>query len=199
MDPELVTFYENHVKVTLQQSIAIASSNEGNSQWFSEHKKRLTASKARSQYSYYANPNANWDKRYKELYHSTFTGNEDTLWGLRCEDLAREAYEDIFNCKVLQSGLLVRSELPWLGASLDDIVVDNNKRFLRNIEIKILKEGLRITASELVEMEAIKTLDKHGQLKKATDHYAQIQIGMLLSGINECDYLLYSEIGKDFV
>lgn len=199
LDPELIRFYENHIEVTLQQSIEIANSNQGNSQWFSERKKRLTASKARSQYSYYANPNANWDKRYKELYHSTFTGNEDTLRGLRCEDPAREIYEDMFKCQVVQSGLLVRPELPWLAASLDGIVVDNNGRFLRNIEIKTVKEGLRLTASELVEMKAIKTFDEHGQLKKTTDHYAQVQIGMLLSGIDECDYLVYSEKGKDFV
>lgn len=113
LDPELITFYQNYVKVTLQQSVEIASGSQGNNQWFSERKKRLTALRARSQYSYYVNPNANWDKRYKDLYHSTFTGNEDTLRGLRCEDLARETYENMFKCKLIKSGLLIRPELAW--------------------------------------------------------------------------------------
>lgn len=176
----------------------MASGNQGTSMWRKNRNLRITASKARSQYTYYVNPQANWDNTYQEVYHSKFKGNDDTVRGLTNEKIARERYENLCECKVLESCFLVREELPWLGASLDGTAM-NEKEFLRNIEIKTVKEGKRLSASELLEMKAVKILDKDGEIKKKTDHYAQMQIGMLLSGLSECDYLVYSVVGNDFV
>ncbi|XP_011859673.1 PREDICTED: high mobility group nucleosome-binding domain-containing protein 5-like [Vollenhovia emeryi] len=72
----------------------------------------------------------------------------------------------MFKYKIVHSGLLIRPELSWLGASLDGIAVNENGTFLRTVKIKTPKEGVRLTASELIEMEVIKILDKQGQLKK---------------------------------
>lgn len=132
------------------------------------------------------------------MYHSKFKGNDDTVRGLTNEKIARERYEDLCGCKGLESCFLVREALSWLGASLDGTVMDG-KEFLRNIEIKTLKEEERLSASELLEVRAVKTLDKNGEIRKKIDHYAQMQIGTLLSGLSECDYLVYSVVGNDFV
>lgn len=67
---------------------------------------------------------------------------------------------------ILESGLLVRPELPWLSASLDGTAMDVEGNFLRNIEIKTLKEGTRLTADELIEINVIPILDKNKNIKK---------------------------------
>jgi len=196
---DLKEFYESHVQVSIDQSIAIASTVQGTEEWLNHRKKVVNASKARSLYTYYVNPRADWEKRYNELYHSKFLGNEHTVRGLRCEPLARDAYQESSGKKVFECGLLVRPELPWLGASLDGLVVDDQGKIIKTIEIKTLKEGVRLSAADLKEIKAVKTLDNDGQLKKSTDHYGQVQIGMLLSGIPECDYIVYSEKGNDIL
>ncbi|GBP27749.1 hypothetical protein EVAR_82798_1 [Eumeta japonica] len=88
-----------------------------------------------------------------------------------------EEMESRWRMKLMQkSGLLVRPELPWLSASLDGTAMDKDGNFLRNIEIKTLKEGIRLTADELIEMNAIPILDKNQNLKKNTQHYTQMQV-----------------------
>jgi len=197
---DLRKFYESEIQITIEQSIAIASVPQGTKECNSQRKKILTASSARSQHTFLANPKADWDKRYKELYHSSFSGNEDTMRGLRCEPLARDSYEEnTTGTRVFECGLFVRPELPWLGASLDGVVVGDEGNIVRSLEIKTLKEGTRLNAAEFLKMNVVNTVDARGQLKKTgTDHYAQVQVGMLLSGIQECDYIVHSEKGNDF-
>lgn len=169
----------------------MTSGNQGTSIWRRNRNLRITASKAQSQYTYYVNPQENWDSKYQEVYHSKFKGFDNTIRDLTNEKIAKERYENLCKCKVLESCFLVREELPWLGASLDGTTM-NEKKFLRNIEIKTVKEGERLSVSELfLELKAVKTLNKDGEIKKKIDlcHYAQMQIGMLLSGLSECDYL----------
>jgi len=199
LSPELRHFYENNVVVTLEQSFALAGLYQGSDAWENERNKRMTASVARSQYTYYVNPNANWEKRYQDVYHSSFSGNADTLRGLRCEPEARERYEEKTGTKVYESGMIVREELPWLSASLDGIVVDRGT-VLKTLEIKAFKEGERLPAADLVNQNLVKSLDKDtDKLRKTHEYYGQVQIGMLLSGMSECDFLIYSKKYKDFV
>ncbi|KAL1488561.1 hypothetical protein ABEB36_015024 [Hypothenemus hampei] len=196
---ESFEFYKKHVDVSLEQSIELINAQQGSVCWHKARKVRQTASKARAQYTYYFNKNPDWDKRYQEVFHSTFTGNEDTVRGLRCEALVKDLYSEILGCTILESGLFVRPELPWLSASLDGTIIDKKGNFIRNIEIKAPKEGTRLTATELIRMNAIVSLDENHNVKKNTQHYAQMQLGMLVSGIPECDYLVYSEFGDDLV
>ena len=80
---------------------------------YKDRKFRITASSARSQYTYYINRNADWDKRVRDLSRGTFKGNNDTINGLKYEGTAREKYEDLNGCKVLETGLIVHPEIPW--------------------------------------------------------------------------------------
>ncbi|KAE8740224.1 hypothetical protein FOCC_FOCC014276, partial [Frankliniella occidentalis] len=126
LSPELLQFYEDNVKVSLEQSIQIANTQQGTPAWHKDRSVSITACKARAQYTYYVNKKADWDARYKEVYKSKL-----------------------------------------------------------------------LNALELVEYKCIKTLDENGNLKEKTQHYAQMQMGMLLTGMDECDYTVYSECGAD--
>ena len=197
LSPELRQFYEDFVEVSLQQSVKIANTPQGTASWQKDRSVRISASTARSQYTYYVNKKANWNARYRETYHSTFKGNAYTAAGLRCDVLARDLYEEKYRCEVFETGLLVRPEIPWLGASVDGTVIDDTGHFLNTIEIKTIKEGQHLNAKELVEYKCIKTLDENGNVKVNTPHYAQMQMGMLITGMDMCEYVVYSESGKD--
>jgi len=195
LNPELRQFYENYIVVSSEQALTISIANESqrSDAWLRQRSMRITASNARSQYTYNANPNANWDTRFQELYHSTLKGNEDTTRRLCCKGPARDVYEENTNTKVYELSLVIREELPWLSASLDGVVVDDQGRLVRTLEIKTVT-GQYLTAEELVANNCIngklKTengMDENGKLKTKTDHYGQVQIGMLLSGLPECD------------
>lgn len=199
LEAELLDYYQSHVATSFQESLTIISASQGTEFWERARKYKLTSSKSRAQYTYYSNVNADWDARYESVFHSNFSGNQDTIRGSADEGPCREAYEDRFNCTVLESGLLVRPELPWLAASLDGTVLDAEDNFVRNIEIKSFKAGTTVPSNELIEMKAVPSLDKNGNLRKKHQHYAQIQLGMLLSGMEECDYVMWSSADLNFV
>ncbi|KAL1488782.1 hypothetical protein ABEB36_014580 [Hypothenemus hampei] len=198
LEPKLLEFYNKYVAVTLDKSVVICAAKQGTPEWYLARQVRQTSSKPRSQYTYYVNKKANWDARYKEVFHSTWKGNKHTSRGLEDEISCRNKYKEINMCDILETGLLVRPEVPWLACSLDGTVLNESGEFIRNIEVKSFKEGSRFTASELVEMEIIPILDKNGNVKNNT-HYAQMQLGMLISGLNECDYCIYSRVSEDYV
>ncbi|KAL4706960.1 hypothetical protein ACJJTC_019498 [Scirpophaga incertulas] len=93
-------FYNRYVAVSLNQSTEIINAEQGAPSWHKARKVRLTASKARAQFTYYSNKNADWDKRCQEVFHSNFHGNEDTIRGLRCEAVARDLYAEHYSCMI---------------------------------------------------------------------------------------------------
>lgn len=78
-------------------------------------------------------------------------------------------------------------------------MVDSNGNILGSVEIKSVVEGTRLTTDELVEMCAVRTLDVNGNVKKNHNHYVQMQLGMLLSGLEYCDYCVWSGVSQDYV
>ncbi|KAK3911139.1 Serrate RNA effector molecule-like protein [Frankliniella fusca] len=196
LSPELREFYESKIVVSLQECVALGTCCQGTAEWKAARKKIMTSSKARAQYTYYVNRSADWEKRYQEVYHSTFRGNAFTQDGLDCEALARAEYEVKYQCSVFESGIIVRPELPWLGASVDGTVISEHGNVLKNIEIKTFKEGQRLSAKEMLEFGAINSLDKNGDLKQNHAHYTQVQLGLFCTGLEECDYVIYSQLGN---
>lgn len=199
LDPSLLQFYRDHVMLDIDKSVEIASVPQMTEEWKEKKRLRQSASKARAQYTYYINPKADWGKRFKEVFYSDFKGNASTQAGIDGEVLGRDKYASVNKCEVFQSGLLVRPEIPWLSCSLDGTVLNEKGEFLKNIEIKTLKEGQRLNARELFENQCIKTVDENGNVKEKNDHYAQMQIGMFLTGLDCCDYVIYSSSGDDIV
>ena len=53
-----------------------------------------------------------------------FTGNEYTEWGVKHEPEAIALYETKRDVKVLDFGLMIHPDIPWLGASPDGITTD---------------------------------------------------------------------------
>src|SRR5210317_536397 len=54
-----------------------------------------------------------------------FTGNEATEWGTRLEPIACEMFEQKYNLKVYELGLIPHPDYPWLGGSPDGLTENN--------------------------------------------------------------------------
>lgn len=198
LSPVHRAFYEQHVATSLDKSICMCSAEQGSPAWKKSRDLRLYASKARAQFTYFSNKLPDWDSRFKSLYLTPFSGNAETDRGLVDEVICREKYESNIAGSVLETGAIIRPELPWLSASPDGIVVNNDGHFVRSIEIKSFKEGTRLASYELIPMNAIPTVDCNGNIKVKNQHYAQMQLGMLLTGLEECDYCLWSSVDNNF-
>lgn len=99
-------------------------------EWHIARQNRLTASDIAAALdippfaSYSGSPRAQLltKKRFPE--HNRFTGNEYTQWGIKHEPEAISMYEKRRNVKVLDFGLMIHPDIPWLGASPDGITAD---------------------------------------------------------------------------
>ncbi|XP_011883465.1 PREDICTED: uncharacterized protein LOC105570667, partial [Vollenhovia emeryi] len=194
-------FYHEHVEISLERAVEIALAAQCKDKWISGRKIRITSSISYSLFTYASNKSPDWDKKYNQVFNSKFKGNANTSHGLKYEGPARDKYSNsLIDQKVIEIGLMVRPEVPWLGFSPDGIVVcSNNGNSERTIEIKCPIEGKRLSASEFISMGARKRFDHNGNLKYKHDHYGQIQLGLLLTGLDKCHYINYSSSTDDYI
>jgi len=98
----------------------------------------------------------------------------------------------------VQTGSFVHPILPWLGFSPDGIMLDENQNPAVLLEIKCLQVGKTTAASDLCEV--VSCYDrKNNNLKEKHGYYGQIQLGMLLLGLKNCDFIFTQILIKTFV
>lgn len=106
------------------------------------------------------------------LIPKTFDGNVHTRRGQRLEPSVRERYERDHGIKVEEVGFVVPRWCPYIGVSPDGLTEDGC------IEIKC-------------PVKIWKELSEEGVVKG--EHYAQMQMAMIICDRPWCDYLVYSE------
>jgi len=192
LSPDLVKFYNENVSVSAEKAIDIArdTASQNEEKWFRERKLRITGSKCYCLYTYSSNKKADWAKKIRGTFNSNFTGNQATLYGLVNGPVARSLYASKNKCTVVENGLFVNPLLPWLGCSVDGLVVNDEKKPKFSIEIKCLTAGKTKPASDIPKYE--KCFDKDNCLKKRHQFYGQMQLGLLLMGLPKCDFVVYS-------
>jgi len=102
----------------------------------------------------------------------TFTGNHHTQRGERLEPAIKKMYETRNDIRVGEIGFVVPTWCPYIGVSPDGITEDGC------IEIK-------------APVYVYKELLEDGVIKG--EHYAQMQMAMVICDREWCDYILYSE------
>lgn len=199
LSPELLTYYNENVAVSTQQSVMLASNTvtQCEQEWETARKVRITGTKVYPLFTYSRNKKPEWIEKIKKLYESAFKGTPDTLHGLEHEPNARKAYSKKCDVRVIENGVLVHPDLPWLGSSVDGVAVDSQGSAQRVIEIKCIAAGKTKTAAELPK--AAECCDKSKKLKKKHKYYGQIQHAMLLLGLRECDFILYASGDDTYV
>lgn len=185
-------FYDSEIAVNLEDStnLCFRTRHQNNNLWIQERKKRITASNAYGFFTYTKNKKPDWDKTISSYLNSSFKGNADTKHGLQSEDDAVRAYEKATGATVTKMGLLVNPAVSWLGFSPDGIVIDQNI-----VEIKSPKVGKSMTAATAsMNLPFMEDVNGNMLLKEKHKYYCQIQLGMYITGLSNCHFVIYSSM-----
>lgn len=191
LPPEQLKFFNDQVRVTLDEAVKIATEpgGQGSTSWLKARSTRITASKARELVTYYHNRSPDWDSKISGYYSDKFHGTPETAHGNRAEPWARKCYEQRTGHKVIESGLMVNPHVPWLGCSHDGIVAN-----LKTVEFKCPVSGKTKTASEV--MEKLTYIDSPEpnvyKLKELHNYFCQVQLGLFVANLKQCDFVIYS-------
>ena len=148
----------------------------------------------------------NWMKN--KFWFPQMIDTFDMQYGISEEPVAVSKYEKVNRCVVKRSGIWINIKYLHLGASPDGLIYDNNNKLSGIIEIKCLKILRKRTVDELVkcvENGELKDVMKHQCfvvtdgtliLRKTHAYYFQVQLQLLITEAEFCDFVLHSGIGN---
>jgi len=103
----------------------------------------------------------------KKVLRTKWAGNEATAHGTLLEPIVRDLYDQKYNRKSHEIGLVQHRDYPWLGASPDGVTEDGIL-----VEIKCPKSR-KITSN----------VPKH--------YWPQVQLQLEITDLEECDFVQY--------
>lgn len=139
-------------------------------EWYKLRKTRLTASSLAS-----AIDNCHFQSRDElildKIVEKPFEPNPITEWGVKYEDIAIQFYEELFNVKVLDFGMVPHPNFEAFGASPDGICDENGSE------------------DHIARMVEIKCPPKRKFTKSVPAHYLmQVQGQLEVCDLDECDF-----------
>lgn len=186
-------------EMALLEAATCGQDKEEGSQWRNQRVGRITASVAHSVLHMIASTASNPDNYIvRQIMGDTSFTSPATEHGTTCEPIARELYvQEKTKChnglKVSESGLIVREDYPYLGASPDGIV-----------ECKCCGKGLlEIKCPYTLRNETVRDIckDKSYHLylkddqvccKTTSSWYTQVHMQMFVSKLAWCDLVVYT-------
>ena len=106
-------------------------------------------------------------------------------------------YTKEYKLFVQECGLVVCKSEPWMAYSPDGIVIKDNKVY-RLLEIKCPDE-LENTSDTILATKCkhfLKLEQNMLNLRKKHQYYRQIQFGMALLNLKDCDFVVYSSVSN---
>ena len=174
-------FFKLNILCDTEQAIDIFINTIGQSttkEWFTARKFRISASKA------HLIANARKKETCLKYFFEGSFDSTNLRYGRDMEPIAREKYRELTKNEIFQSGLVVQKEKPWLCASPDAIVKDENGQFFV-LEIKCPSscKDKKIVVPYLV----------NNSLKKSHQYYTQVQIQMFCCNLPLAHFFVFSE------
>ncbi|XP_065070738.1 uncharacterized protein LOC135695544 [Rhopilema esculentum] len=185
--------------------------------WHSERLLRITASKCKLPCIFGEQILAGNGNQYAWSMHKWISNN---LWfsehistmymeyGVEEEPQARRAYMMATGSNVVETGMWINTEVPFLGASPDGLILNNFGSAIGIVEIKCLKILKNISVSDLltqIEKKQVSSTvlsrqcfgvhEKKLMLKEGHVYYYQIQLQLLTTGLSFCDFVLHTPNG----
>ena len=124
-------------------------------------------------------------------------------YGISEEPKAREAYTNATGNKVHTTGLWVYKKFAFLATNPDGLVTENGKSIIT--EIKCLKLFWEMSVEELVQQckdgkissdvlnqQCFKVVDGKLILRESNMYYYQVQLLLLVTDFDACDFVLHS-------
>ena len=187
---------EKSLKITDFEISEIERSTRGqhvSSEWFKQRMYRLIASNFYSACLNKVEPS----NKLKNMFYTHFE-NASTQHGMFYEKHAVQKYEQYLkNCNISalisDTGLIVSKSLPYLGASLDGLVTEENTGDQWLVEIKCPYSMHSRTLGEALESKTFFLCQSGGKvcLKKNHRYFYQIQGQMFCSNLNKADFVVW--------
>lgn len=176
------------LETTLENAHKIANSTKEQSsciEWHQLRRPRITSSKFREVCHTRAQSSAeNLAKRLLRPSHQT----ADMRRGLDMEPAAVEEYCRVREVNHYPCGFLIHPDAPWMGSSPDGIVYDpKGQTVFGLVEIKCPN------VASYVDCPYIKISEGTHTLRKSHSYFWQIQGQMLISGLDWCDFVVYTQ------
>jgi hypothetical protein len=160
--------------------------------WKSERSKRITASRFGKICKLKKTTNRN--KVVHDMLFSTFIGNRCTRYGIEKEPIAIEEFREKYDKCIDPCGLFVDEVDPYLGASLDGVIRNENAI----IEVKCPYVSKDLTPDQAIALKKIKCATYHNgtfQLKRNHDYFYQMQGQLHVAKQDFCYFILWSPKG----
>ena len=171
--------------------------------WQTERRRRITSTNARSIAKRRSTTPVN--RLVHQLLYSTFRGTSATRWGLQQEEHSVGAYMSWLNDRGsprptvdINCGLSVCTAHPWLAATPDGWVTDPEVspsnglvEFKNPYSYRDLAVSDAITANKC---DCLKIANGRIQLKRTHSYYYQVQVAMLCTNTQWCDFLLRTTV-----
>ena len=158
--------------------------------WKNERRFRITGSRCKDIFSY---KKGEWYKKSIYYFWPASFSSKYTEHGLKYESTARTIYCQQTKHFVHECGFLVHPKESCFGYSPDGVVMIQNKPSIL-LEIKCPFE-LKDTSDKTL-LQKCKTwlhiLNGNLALRKTHKYYFQIQFGMAILNLSECDFVIYA-------
>ncbi|XP_071566930.1 uncharacterized protein Lolal isoform X1 [Temnothorax nylanderi] len=167
--------------------------------WHEERQYRITGSICYNLYTYTKNTKANWKKKCNDTFTPKNFKSEYTEYGKKTEGEARDAFKKKTSKEVIETGLVVSQQNPWLAYSPDGVIFKDG-RPTELLEIKCPFKGKTMTIEDTVNNEVGKSLIKDKEniyLKEKHRYYGQVQLGMAVLNLKSTLFVIYSTFDKN--
>lgn len=169
---------------------------QGTPEWLAARVGRITASKVSvvAGHSRWQSPEEFREHfiREKKGFYCESVRNDDMLHGIKWEPVVREYYSRHTGNIVKEMPLIVPEWDPRIGASVDGLVVGLIKGKKVILEIKCPPRRMYYKLEEhtrKLESGWVPPLHYHDHI--FIEHYDQMQMGMAVTGSDECHYVVY--------
>lgn len=142
--------------------------------WQEERQFRVTGSRCYELYTYTRNKNPNWKKKCHDYFYPVNFKSEFTEYGRKTESSARNAFSKASHQKVIEIGLVISKQNPWLAYSPDGIIINDDKP-MELLEIKCPFKGKAMNVHDAIMYEFKSCLiieELHIRLKEKHKYYA---------------------------
>lgn len=192
-DIDIPPTLQNNLSFSLEEAKKLQVETKAQSaceRWFKEREGRLTA----SNFGKILKRKKVTDQFVQSVYYPTPFNSVATGYGCTNEPRAKQLYQEKYpDLHIHDAGLMVQPELGFLGATPDAIVCDSGVTGL--LEIKCPFGARDLTIAEAATTIKDFYVVNNGQdikVSKTHDCYYQIQGQLLLSGLQFCDFVLYT-------
>lgn len=199
VDESLFQFFHRNIMLSEEEIVHLCCqtiNQSDNKEWLSERCKRISASK--SAHSIKNLKRKSVDSLVTDILLPKKFSTSSTQYGICHENSARKLYEKMRpECNVVQVGLIVKVDQPWLCSSPDGIVT-KDCCVDRLIEIKCpyssAKKSVFDSENQQCNVPYLYVENTEIKLKESHPYFTQCQILLYVCGLTVCDLFVYSPV-----